>query len=164
MQSAAQRAEADRTRLDQALTSTQAQLAQAEEERDQARAKIADLQSRADELRSALAEAKDESDQVARSNGDLEEDVALLRSAANSAANTARQNLLVLESRIEELNAALVSVQSVSEGKDGIGDGPSGTGSVDLVVEAPLPEASENPRPRPNRAPQRRGSSRCRGR
>ena len=143
LQSAAQSAEADMTRLDEALATTQAQLAQAEEERDQARVEVADLQFKADDLRLALAEAKSESDQVARSNSDLQEEVALLRSAASSATDTARQNLLMLESRINELNAALVGVQSVSEGDDA--EGPSGAGSVDLVVEAPLPEGWEKP-------------------
>jgi outer membrane protein OmpA-like peptidoglycan-associated protein len=144
LESAAQSAEADKTRLDEALVRKQAQLAQVEEERDQARAEVAEVQSEADNLRLALAEARNESDRVAHSNSNLQEEVARLRSAASSATDSARQNLRAVESRIKELNAALVGIQSSSEDEGVVGEGLSGAGSLDSGFEAPLAEKWEN--------------------
>ncbi len=107
LQTKAKDAEAKSTRLDEQLTTLRSQLAQAESERDQARARAAELTPEADRLHAALASAEAELGQVTRGKHDLEQEVAQLRAAAGSAADAARQNLLAVEARIKELNAAL---------------------------------------------------------
>jgi outer membrane protein OmpA-like peptidoglycan-associated protein/uncharacterized coiled-coil DUF342 family protein len=95
--------------LDEQLTKLQTQASQAGRERDEARARIAELALEADRLRSALASAAAEAEQATRAKRDLEQEVAELRTAAGSAADAARRNLLAVEARIKELNAALVT-------------------------------------------------------
>ncbi len=108
LQAKAQSAETKSAGLDQQLTTLQSQLAEARGERDEARGQAAQAAPEADRLRAALASAQAELGEARRGKHDLEQEVAQLRAAAGSAADAARQNLLAVEARIKELNAALV--------------------------------------------------------
>ena len=98
------------------------------------------MQGEADALRGELASLGAEARRVAAERSELEQEVGMLRAAAGSAADAARQNLLAVEERIRELNAAL----------GGIEPGAPATGS----------EAAARPAPRRRVGPERR----CRGR
>ena len=108
LQTKLQGAEARSNRADEQLSALQGQVEQAEHERDQARATIADLTPEADRLRAALASAEAEVEQATRTRHALEQEVAQMRTAASSATDAARQNLLAVEAQIKELNSALV--------------------------------------------------------
>ncbi len=141
LQAKAQNAETKSTRLDEQLTTLRSQLAQAESERDQAAARAAELTPEADRLRAALASAEAELGQVTRGKHDLEQEVAQLRAAAGSAAEAARQNLLAVEARIKELNAALV----VDTPAAGEAEAAGGAAAMPKTIPAAAPAAGTEP-------------------
>jgi outer membrane protein OmpA-like peptidoglycan-associated protein len=110
LQAAVQSAEDKNTRLDEQLSALRAQVTQAQNQRDQAQQRVAELQSETARLHSALSSTQTEAERIARRNGELEGEVAEFRAAAGSAADVARQNLLAVEERIKELNAALAGI------------------------------------------------------
>jgi outer membrane protein OmpA-like peptidoglycan-associated protein len=132
MQGTAQSAEDKNLRLDEQLTALRAQVTQAQNQRDQAQQRIAELQSETARLHSALSSTQTEAERIARSKSELEGEVAQLRAAANSAADVARQNLLAVEDRIRELNAALVGI-------------PPAAGEASSAVAAVKPAAAPEP-------------------
>jgi outer membrane protein OmpA-like peptidoglycan-associated protein/uncharacterized coiled-coil DUF342 family protein len=132
LQGTAQSAEDKNIRLDEQLTALRAQITQAQNQRDQAQQRIAELQSETARLHSALSSTQSEAERIARSKSELEGEVAQLRAAANSAADVARQNLLAVEDRIRELNAALVGI-------------PPAAGETSSAVAAVRPAAAPEP-------------------
>ena len=72
-----------------------------------------------------------------RAGASSSSEVDRLRAAASSAADVARQNLLAVEARIKELNAALAGGEPAA-GQTAAG---LGTGAVPALVEAPIPAA-----------------------
>jgi predicted nucleic acid-binding Zn-ribbon protein len=110
-------AEAERVRLE--LAEAKEQLAQAaaaavEAERArQAAGREADrLRSDAEEARKELAAATTEGARLQIANAELERQVGSLQANLRAATATARQNLIVMQEQIEELNAALDLAQS----------------------------------------------------
>jgi outer membrane protein OmpA-like peptidoglycan-associated protein/predicted nucleic acid-binding Zn-ribbon protein len=129
---------------------------QAAAERAEAGARIAELQSEAEQLRTALAAAESDVDQLARSKRGLEEEVTRLRRAATIAADAARQNLLAVEERIKELNAALVAIERGEPGAkldDSEATGAPGAEAIDAAMvratEPPTAVAKPVARPAP---------------
>ena len=129
LQAAVQSAEDKNTRLDEQLSALRAQVTQAQNQRDQAQQRVAELQSETARLHSALSSTQAEAERIARRNGELEGEVAELRAAAGSAADVARQNLLAVEERIRELNAALAGI-------------PPAAGEASAAVAAVRPAAA----------------------
>lgn len=72
---------------------------------------LAGRQGERDRLQAELAAAKGEVEHMVASRDELEQEVEMLRAAASSAADAARQNLLAVEERIKELNAALAGIE-----------------------------------------------------
>jgi len=137
LQTQVQSAEARSSQVDEQLRALGNQAKQAERERDEARARVAEIAPEADRLRAALAAAASEGEQATRARRDLEQEVAQLRTAAGSAADAARQNLLAVEARIKELNAALV-FEPPAAGAAGL----DGDGAGDLkAIPAAAPAA-----------------------
>ncbi len=97
LQETARTAKAESSGLGEQLNRLRAQLAQAEQERDQVRQELSGLRA--------------ENERVTSANRQLEQEVGVLRSAASSATAAARQNLVAVESRIKELNAALTGAE-----------------------------------------------------
>ena len=106
-----QDAEARSRSLDEQLAALRGQLDEVANERDGALQNVAEMEDAGGRLRVELASAKEELGRMAASRGDLEREVDLMRAAANSAADAARQNLLAVEARIKELNTALAALE-----------------------------------------------------
>jgi outer membrane protein OmpA-like peptidoglycan-associated protein len=137
LEAAVQSAEGKSTRLDEQVAALGTQLSQTQDQRDLAQRRVEELLTEAERLRTALGSAQTEAERVARSNGELEQEVAQLRAAADSAADLARQNLLEVEERIKELNAALVGIA------------PAAGGTPASAGEAAAPAAPEVRAPAP---------------
>ena len=143
LQAATQGVDAKSARLEEQITALRGQLTQAQGERDQAQKRVAELAPEVDRLHAALASAEAEVGQVSASKHDLEQEVAQLRAAAGSAAAAARQNLLAVEDRIKELNAALGTVApAATEAAGGAADAPK-------TIPASAPSASQPSPPLP---------------
>jgi len=127
-------AEARSRSLDEQLTELRGQLDAVADERAQALERVAEVESEAERLRSELASTNDQLGRMAASRSELEHEVDLMRAAANSAADAARQNLLAVEARIRELNTALATIEPAA----GDPADPSGTGVVPASREAPI--------------------------
>lgn len=104
-------AEARSRSLDEQLAALRGQLDEVANERDRALQQVVEVADEAEHLRVELASANNELGRVAASRGELEREVDLMRAAANSAADAARQNLLAVEARIKELNTALAALE-----------------------------------------------------
>jgi outer membrane protein OmpA-like peptidoglycan-associated protein len=117
LQETVRNAKAESSGLGEQLDRLRTQLAQAEQERDQARQESSGLRA--------------ETERVTSVNRQLEREVGQLRSAASSATDAARQNLVAVESRIKELNAALTGVEPVANPTAGIHPGLTETAMPD---------------------------------
>jgi chromosome segregation ATPase len=114
MEAAIERTDAESERLETELAAAKEQLGQAtgaaveaERAREEARAEADALRDEAGRVREELAAAKSEIERVESANADLERQMASWRQDSMSAIETARTNLIVMQERIEELNAAL---------------------------------------------------------
>ncbi len=83
-----------------------------EEETGVLRQQLAGSRSEADELRNRLETVENDVDRFRTLNAGLEQQVGLLRAAAGEATDAARLNLLAVEDRIDEINAAFASVSA----------------------------------------------------
>ena len=137
LQATVQGVDAKSARAEEELAALRGQLAQAQGERDQAQKRVAELAPEVDRLHAALASSEAEVGQVAASKHDLEQEVAQLRAAAGSAADAARQNLLAVEDRIKELNAALGTVAPAADAAAG------GAAGAPKTIPAVAPSASQ---------------------
>ena len=107
LQAKVQSAEARSKGFDEQLAALRGQVEARAKERDRALQRVAEVESDAQRLRIELAAANAEIERVVASRSEIEREVELLRTAASSAADVARQNLLAVEAGIKELNAAL---------------------------------------------------------
>jgi len=142
VQDALATAQARSGQLDQQVAALRDRLDAIAGERDQAQQQVAAVQSETEAMRGELASLGAEARRVAAERSQLAEEVGMLRAAAGSAADAARQNLLAVEERIRELNAAL----------GGIEPGAPATGSEGAVAR-PAPVASVGPERRAEAAP-----------
>ncbi len=143
LQEAAQSAEARSSRLDEQMAAARQQLDELTAERDRAQRQVAGLQGQADDLRNKLASANAAVERAAVERGDLEQEVGMLRAAAGSAADAARQNLLAVEDRIRELNEALAGVVPAAAAPARIAS--PGAALAGERVEAPIAPAAAPP-------------------
>jgi outer membrane protein OmpA-like peptidoglycan-associated protein len=121
-----------------------AQVTQAQNQRDQAQQRVEELQSETARLHSALSSTQTEAERMARSKSELEAEVAELRTAADSAVDVARQNLLAVEEQIKELTAALAGIPPAA------GEASSGVAAVSPApAPAPVSSAAAQPAPAP---------------
>lgn len=104
------KARTDLATLQRAHEDSTVALATSEDEADVLREQLAGVRSDADKLRDQLATAETDIDRARTLNAGLEQQVALLKTAAGEATNVARQNLLAVEDQINEINAAFASV------------------------------------------------------
>jgi len=146
LQAAVQSAEDKNTRLDEQLSALRAQVTEAQNQRDQAQQRVAELQSETARLHSALSSTQGEAERIARRNGELEGEVAEFRAAAGSAADIARQNLLAVEERIRELNAALAGIPPAVGEASAAGAAVSSAAAPARAVES---SAAAQPPPAP---------------
>ena len=154
LQAAAQSAEGKSARLDQQVAALGTQLSQTQDQRDEVQQRVEELQAETARLRSALDSSQAEAERVVRSNRELEEKVAQLRAAADSAADVARANLLAVEDRIRELNAALGGIAPAAA-EPVVGEaaaGPEARTTVEAVA-APIPTPPAAPSPVSQPAP-----------
>ena len=86
-------------------------LAAAESEMAALTQRVAALQDERDELRRQLADATERVEPLQAANSQLENQVDELRKAADAAADVARRNLLTVEDRLREINAALEATE-----------------------------------------------------
>lgn len=117
-------AQARSSDLEKQLAAVQGRVGEAVGARDRALQRLVETESERERLRAELAVAKGEIERVVATRGELEEEVKMLRAGASSAAYAARQNLLAVEERIKELNAALA------------GTGPATGGATPALVSA----------------------------
>jgi outer membrane protein OmpA-like peptidoglycan-associated protein len=106
-----QAAEARSRGFDGQLAGLQRQVDEVTGERDRALQRVAEVASERERLQAELATAQDEVGRALASRGQLEQEVGMLRAAASSAADAARQNLRAVEARIRELNRALAGIE-----------------------------------------------------
>ncbi len=99
---------ATRERLDESEAALQA----AEQEAGILRTQLAGDRSEAEGLKERLETAEADLETARELNVGLERQVELLKTAAGEATDAARQNLLAVENRIDEINAALASVKA----------------------------------------------------
>lgn len=122
MEAAVERTGADAERLETELAAVKAQLGQAsgaaveaERAREEARSEADALRNEVARVRAQLAAAKTEIEQANSVNAGLENQMASWREDSVAAIETARSNLIVMQERIEQLNAALGLVQPEEE-------------------------------------------------
>lgn len=97
--------------LKQSLAQAAARTEAVETERDEAQRALVALRRQSERLERELADARSTLEQRAAENQALEEQVAVLRAAADSATDIARQNLLAVEDKIKLLNDALAGMR-----------------------------------------------------
>lgn len=143
---------------DEALEQVRIALEATEGEKDVLREQLAGTRSESDELRAQLESAAIDLENYRTVNANLEQQVDLLKTAAGEATDAARQNLLAVESQINEINAALASVKAdeLLPGAGGpvIEDDGEGTALAAAPPGSPTPSASGDgwvPRPSPPR-------------
>lgn len=114
MEQAIERSGAEAERLKAELAQAKEQLGQAasaaveaERARQVANSEAEQLRGAAERAGEELAAAKSETERFRATNAELEKQIASLNADSESAMETARQNLVVMEEKIEELNAAL---------------------------------------------------------
>jgi predicted nucleic acid-binding Zn-ribbon protein len=114
LEQALERAGAEAERVKTELAAVKEQLGQAasaaveaERAREAASGEAEQLRGEAERARAELAAAKSEIERTRTANAELEQQVASLRTDSESAMETARQTLVVMMDKIEELNHAL---------------------------------------------------------
>ncbi len=95
-----------------AFEETRVALKTSEDETGVLRQQLAGSRSETDELRSRLETVENDVEKFRTLNAGLEQQVGLLRAAAGEATDAARLNLLAVEDRINEINAAFASVSA----------------------------------------------------
>ena len=139
LQAQLQRAEARSRGFDEQLAALQGQVVEVANARDRALQRVTEMESAAQRLQVELAAAEAEAERVVASRSGLEHEVGLMRAAASSAADAARQNLLAVEARIRELNTVLAAIEPAA------GETAAGTGAPPALVAAPV--AGDDRRP-----------------
>ena len=114
LEQAVERSGADAERVETELAEVKEQLGQAasvaveaERARQAASSEADQLRDEAERAREELVAAKSEIERFRTANAELEEQIASLYADSESAMETARQSLVVMEDKIEELHAAL---------------------------------------------------------
>ncbi|NJO38790.1 MAG: hypothetical protein HC871_15780, partial [Rhizobiales bacterium] len=100
------------TAAQKSLDEARAALASTEQEKGVLREQLAGNRSDHDQLQDKLQTAAADLQQLSAQNAGLERQVELLKAAAGEATNAARQNLIAVEDQINEINAALASVNA----------------------------------------------------
>lgn len=100
------------TTTQNALQEAQVTLRSTEQETGVLREQLTGNRSETDQLRAKLEAAETDLAKFRTLNAGLEQQVELLKTAAGEATDAARQNLLAVEDRINEINAALASVKA----------------------------------------------------
>ena len=103
----AERVKAELAEVKEQLGQAAGAAVEAERAREVASSETDQLRGEAERAREALAAARSEAERFRTANAELEEQIASLHADSESAMETARQNLIVMEETIEELNAAL---------------------------------------------------------
>jgi uncharacterized coiled-coil DUF342 family protein len=126
VEQALERSGAAAERLKTELAQTKEQLGQAasaaveaERARQAATNEADQLRGEAEAARKELAAAKSEIERFKTANTELEEQIASLHADSESAMQTARQNLIVMEEKIDELNTALAGAGFVDTASTG---------------------------------------------
>jgi myosin heavy subunit len=134
MEEAVERSGSDAERLQAELAAVKQQLGQAavaaieaERARQTASSEAGSLRAEAERARVELTAARAEIDRFKSTNTDLEKQIASWHRDSRSAIETARRNLMVMEEKIEELNAVL------------------GVGSPETAATVSRPEAVQGP-------------------
>lgn len=94
------------------LQNTRLALEGAEQEVGVLREQLASIRSEEEQLRARLDKSENDLQRVRSINAGLEQQVDVLKTAAGDATDAARQNLLAVETQINEINAALASVKA----------------------------------------------------
>jgi hypothetical protein len=164
MEKRIKRSDAAADRLRKELADANAQLAQAaaaavgsERAREEASHEADRLRSEAEQAREELVAARTEAARLQIANVELERQRDSLQRALSSATDMARQNLIVMREKIEELKAALglaqpeegEPVQSPQAKPDAVERGPDANLPQAPSAMAPLPA----PKPTPTTAP-----------
>ena len=102
---------AELTSTNEAFDEVTVSLSAANQETVVLREQVSGSRDDADQLRAQLDAARTQIDQMTVQNGDLQQQVGVLRTAAGEATDAARLNLLAVENQINEINAALASVK-----------------------------------------------------
>jgi outer membrane protein OmpA-like peptidoglycan-associated protein len=131
------------TSTQKSLDEAKVALASAEQERGVLREQLAGNRSDADQLRDQLQTAKADLQQLGVQNAGLEQQVELLKAAAGEATHAARQNLIAVEDQINEINAALASVNA--------DELLTGAGGQEVDAAEAVPSSVQ---PRPEQRPQ----------
>lgn len=117
-------------------------------EADLLREQVASNRSEAEKLRSRLETTETDVEKYKSVNADLDQQVNLLREAAGEATDAARLNLLAVEDRINEINAALASVK----GEDFLPAGGPAEEEAPPVAATRRADDAWVPRPSPARS------------
>jgi hypothetical protein len=155
VEQALERSDAAAERLQAELAQTKDQLGQAasaaveaERARQVATSEADQLRGEAEVARKELAAAKSEIDRFRIANTELEEQIASLHADSESAMDSAHQNLIVMEEKIDELNAALAGagfVETASTGgtqakpEPGADERSTGTNLLSGMAQAAAP-------------------------
>jgi outer membrane protein OmpA-like peptidoglycan-associated protein len=99
------------------------------------------LQTERDQLRTRLAGVSAQLERTEAANDQLQAQVGELREAAGTATDVARQNLIVVEQRIKELNAALGAITPAA----GASESASPAGPSEVAATPPSSEAAPAP-------------------
>lgn len=139
---------------EKARDETKAALESAQQERELLREQLTANRSDNEELRGRLQTAEADLERVRSLNSGLEEQVDVLKAAAGEATDAARQNLLAVENRIDEINAALASIKA-EDLLPGAGGPASGEGAGQALAgtasDQEAARAGWVPRPSPPR-------------
>ena len=112
---AVERLHAELAQAKDQLGQTASAAVEAERARQAASSEADELRAEAERAREELAAAKREVERFRTANAELERQVASLHDDSQSAMQTARQTLVMMEEKIEELNAALAGAGLVQE-------------------------------------------------
>jgi predicted nucleic acid-binding Zn-ribbon protein len=159
MEQALERAGTEAERVKAELAAVKEQLGQAasaaveaERAREAASGEAKQLRGEAERARAELAAAKGEIERIRTANAELEQQVASLRADSESAMETARQTLVVMMDKIEELNHALAGAglveptptRSAQAKPDPVADeGSTGANLLSTIAQPAAPEGAD---------------------
>ncbi|MEZ5931317.1 MAG: OmpA family protein [Alphaproteobacteria bacterium] len=139
----------DLTAAQTALDEARVALSRAEQEKGLLRQQVAANRSDNDALKDKLQTAAADLQKLRTQNAGLERQVEVLKVAAGEATDAARQNLIAVETQINEINAALASVNA-----EDLLTGAGGEAVADRAeVSASTPQAQAQPAPQPAARP-----------
>jgi hypothetical protein len=150
MEEAVERSGTDAERLQAELAAAKEQLGQAAGAAVEAERARQAASSEAEQTRVDLAAARAEIDRFKTANTDLEKQVASWHRDSRSAIETARRNLIVMEEKIDELNAALGVAQPEEAAAAGSTEAMRGPAADDAgPTEPQAPSAAQPVAPEP---------------